>query len=156
MQQVASCNIKCSDHQLMVILCVSLPLCCGERKGQPQSWTEMLWQCWQHLLCVLLHLFDVVQLLVVMGDACPVGQEPLLWKPHQRNGQAPMSWPMHHGWGMGKAQVEEQHLGVVSWDLEITVSSPQDQSARSPSSQQTWCTQSPHRAPASKGFLKLW
>lgn len=32
MQQVAPCNVKCSDHQLMVILSVSLPLCCGQRR----------------------------------------------------------------------------------------------------------------------------
>lgn len=75
--------------------------------------------------------------------------------------EAPAEWASSHGLAHvpwlrdGQGTAEEQHLGVVSWDLEITMSSPQDQCARSPPSQQTWCTQSPHRAPTSKGFLKL-
>lgn len=56
MQQVASCNVKCSGHQLMVILSVSLPLCCGERKEEEATELDRDAVTVQHLLCVLLLL----------------------------------------------------------------------------------------------------
>lgn len=129
---------------------VCLILCAveRERKRKPQSWTEMLWQFCQHLLCALLHLFSAV----FCGDGGCLSSSsvaPALETP-------PEEWAGSHGLAYvpwlrdGQGTAEEQHLGLVSWDLDITMSSPQDQSARSLPPQQTWCTQSPCRAPASK------
>lgn len=142
MKHMASYNVKCSDHQLTVILCMSLPLCCGERKEEKA--TKLDRDAMTVLAAPALCSAASIQYCSAScGDGgCTSGRSvaPALETP-------PEEWASSHGLAHvpwlrdGQGTMKEEHLGVVSWDLEITVSSPQDQSARSSPSQQTWCTQ---------------
>lgn len=72
----------------------------------------------------------------------------------------PEEWASSHGLAHvpwlrdGQGTVKEEHLGVVSWDLEITVEPMRSVCKVFPITANL-VHPDPHRAPAYKGFLKL-